>query len=87
MCFPAFKKELNEKRFDRTAFKKELSSVPFNVVYSVDDPNEKVDIFNSLFEILSGQARSSTHAELRSRDPLRPGWIRGTLGNYCKNGM
>ena len=73
MCFPAFKKELSEKRFDGTAFKKELSSVLFNVVYGVDDPNGKVDIFNSPFEILSGQARSSTHAELRSGDPLRPG--------------
>ena len=26
-----------------TAFKKQLSSVPFNVVFSVHDPNEKVD--------------------------------------------
>ena len=26
-----------------TAFKKQRSSVPFNVVFSVHDPNEKVD--------------------------------------------
>ena len=32
----------DEKRFDGTAFKKELSSVLFKVVYSVDDPNEKL---------------------------------------------
>ena len=32
----------DEKRFDGTAFKKELSRVPFKVVYSVDDPNEKL---------------------------------------------
>ena len=58
--FPAFKKELSEKKFDGTAFGKKLRSVSSSIVYSVDDPSEKVDIFYSLFEILSGQARSST---------------------------
>jgi len=64
---PRYKLLRNEKRFDESAFKKELSSVPFNVVYSIDDPNEKVDIFNSLFKSCLDK-----HAPLRRTRITRP---------------
>ena len=39
----------NEKRFDETKFKKELGCVPFSTVYCVEEPNDKLDILNFLF--------------------------------------
>ena len=65
---PRYKLLRNEKQFDETAFKIELSSVPFNVVsYCVDDTNEKVDIFNSLSKDFLDK-----HAPLRRTKITRP---------------
>lgn len=45
----------------------QLSRVPFNVVYGVDDPSEKLDIFNSLFKSCWDK-----HAPLRRTKITRP---------------
>ena len=45
----------------------QLSRVPFNVVYGIDDPSEKLDIFNSLFK-----ACWDKHAPLRRTKITRP---------------
>ena len=39
----------NEKNFDPNSFKREVEHIPFNLVYALDTPEEKVDIFNELF--------------------------------------
>lgn len=64
---PRYKLLRNEKRFDETAFKIELRSIPFNVAYSVHDPNEKVDIFYTLFK-----ACLDKRASLRRTEITRP---------------
>ena len=40
----------NEKHFDEAKFKEDLGGVPFSTVFCVEEPNEKLDIFNSLFK-------------------------------------
>lgn len=40
----------NEKHFDIAKFKEDLGGVPFSTVYGVGEPNQKLDIFNSLFK-------------------------------------
>ena len=40
----------NENHFDEAKFKEDLGGVPFSTVYGVGEPNEKLDIFNSLFK-------------------------------------
>ena len=52
-----------------------LSRVPFNVLYGVDDPNEKLDIFNSLFKSCWDK-----HAPLRRTKITRPlaSWLNKT---------
>ena len=67
MFQPHYKLLRDEKEFEKTAFTKKLSGVPFktfNVVYSVDDSNEKLDIFNSFFK-----SRLDKHA------PRRRTWL------------
>ena len=64
---PRYKFLRDEKRFDETGFKEELSGAPLNVVYSLDDPNEKLDIFHSLFKSCLDK-----HALLRRTKITRP---------------
>ena len=45
---PRFKWLRNEKQSDKQAFNEDLKATPFNLVYSVEDPDEKLEIFNSL---------------------------------------
>ena len=40
----------SEKHFDEAKFKEDLGGVPFSIVFGVEEPNEKLDIFNSLFK-------------------------------------
>ena len=67
MFQPHYKLLRDEKEFEGTAFEKKLSGVPFktfNFVYSVDDSNEKLDIFNSFFKSC-----------LDKHAPLRRAWL------------
>lgn len=45
---PRFKYIRNEKHFDDKAFVEECSNLPFSVVFGIDDPNEKLEIFTNL---------------------------------------
>ena len=45
---PRFKWLRNEKQFDKQAFNEDLKATPVNLVYSVEDRDEKLEIFNSL---------------------------------------
>lgn len=40
----------NEKHFNKAKFKEDLGGVPFSTVYGVGEPNQKLDVFNSLFK-------------------------------------
>ena len=40
----------NEKHFDEAKFKEDMGGVPFSTVFGVGEPNEKLDILNSLFK-------------------------------------
>ena len=46
---PRFKYIRREKDIDINAFKTDVERLPFNLVYAVECPDEKVDIFNKLF--------------------------------------
>ena len=56
----------NERQFKETDFK-DLNTLPFCVVYSVDDTKEKLDILNSLFKSCLDK-----HAPLRKTKITRP---------------
>ena len=62
-----FKFLRNEKQFNEASFKGDLAALPFNLVYSVDDPNEKLDMFNTLLKSCIDQ-----HAPLRRTKITRP---------------
>ena len=47
---PRFKLVRNEKRFDENIFEEDLSTLPFSLVYSTGDPEEQLDIFNSVLK-------------------------------------
>ena len=46
---PRFKYIRVEKNFDEKLFKLDVQELPLNLVYSFDNPEEKLDIFNYLF--------------------------------------
>ena len=64
---PRFKLLSNEKQFNEAAFKEDLNMLPFSTVYSVNNPNEKLDILNTLFRSCLDQ-----HAPLRRTKITRP---------------
>ena len=45
---PRYKMIRIEKEFEKQKFLQDFSELPFNLVYSVDDIDEKLDLFNSL---------------------------------------
>ena len=45
---PRFKYIRNEKHLDMNAYLKDVSQIPFSILYGLDDPNEKLSIFNEL---------------------------------------
>ena len=53
---------LNEKEFDSKSFIDDVSKRPFSLVYSFDDPHEKLDVLNSLLLQCIDQ-----HAPLKKR--------------------
>ena len=48
---PRFKMIRDKKRSDDKAFIEDFSTLPFSVIYSTDDPHEKLCLFNCLFKI------------------------------------
>ena len=64
---PRFKYIRDERQFNEDMFLKELRKVPFSLVYGVENPNEKFDIFNSpLLEAIDH------HAQLKEIKVTRP---------------
>ncbi|CAB3988515.1 Hypothetical predicted protein [Paramuricea clavata] len=64
---PRFKLLRDEKQFDEKAFIGDIASLPFNIVYGIDDPDQQLDIFNSLIKDCLDR-----HAPLRRSKITRP---------------
>ena len=64
---PRFKTIRDEKRFNEKAFIDDFSTLPFSVVYSIDDPDDKLNLFTSLFKSCLDR-----HAPLRKMKLTRP---------------
>ena len=64
---PRFKFIRHEKKFDKEAFIRDFSALPFNLVYSTDDPDGKLEIFSSLFKSCLDE-----HAPVRRTKITRP---------------
>ena len=45
---PRYKYIRNEKRFDEKPFMQDFSTLPLNIVYAVESPDEMVDLLNTL---------------------------------------
>ena len=46
---PRFMFIRNEKEFDEKKFIEDFSKLPLNFIYSTDDNDDKLDLFNSMF--------------------------------------
>ena len=64
---PRFKIIRNERQFVENAFLEDVAALPLNIVYSTDDANDKLEIFNSLFK-----SSIDRHAPLRKMKITRP---------------
>lgn len=62
---PRFMFIRNEKEFDKKKFIEDFSKLPLNLIYSTDDNDEKLDLFNSMF----------TASCLDRYAPLREIWV------------
>ena len=40
----------NERQFDEEAFLEDVAALPLNLVSTIDDEDEKLEIFNNLFK-------------------------------------
>jgi hypothetical protein len=47
---PRFKYIRNERHFNANAFKEDFSSLPLNIVYGLESPDDMVDVMNSLIK-------------------------------------
>jgi len=64
---PRYKMIRNEREFDEEKFLRDFSELPFNLIYSTDDIDDKLALFNSLFtSCLDG------HAPLKKVKVTRP---------------
>ena len=64
---PRFKIIRDEKNFDRSHFIKDVANLPFSIIYGIDDPEEKLEIFNEmLLSVIN------THAPLKKIRVTRP---------------
>ncbi|XP_057305263.1 uncharacterized protein LOC130642193 [Hydractinia symbiolongicarpus] len=72
---PRLKLIRSEKKFDLPAYISDVASLPFSIIYGVDDPSLKLELFNKL--ILSC---IDSHAPLRKMKLTRPPapWINNT---------
>ena len=66
---PRFKYIRNEKNFDKIAFINDVNTLPLSIVYSVDNPNEQIEIFNSL--LLESIERSAPMKRVKITRPAR----------------
>ena len=57
----------NEKRLNEQSFIEDISMLPLNLVYGIDDPDEKLEIFTSMFKSFLEK-----HAPLRRVKITRP---------------
>ena len=57
----------SERKFDEKAFLEDVAALPLNLVYSIDDEDEKLEIFNNLFK-----SSIDRHAPLRKVKITRP---------------
>jgi hypothetical protein len=64
---PRFKMIRSERQFDEKAFLEDVAALPLNLVYSVDDEDEKLEIFNNLLK-----SSIDRHAPLRKVKITRP---------------
>lgn len=64
---PRFKIIRNERQFEENAFLEDVAALPLNIVYSTDDADDKLEIFNSLFK-----SSIDRHAPLRKMKITRP---------------
>ena len=46
---PCYKMIRNEREFDEQKFLQDFSELPFNLICSTDNIDDKLDLFNSLF--------------------------------------
>lgn len=81
---PRYKVIRDEKRFSLNDYITDFSQLPFNIVYAVDDPNDKVSMLNHLItECLS------RHAPLKRTRFTRPPapWMQDPIINNSKNAL
>ncbi len=64
---PRYKFLRNEKQFNEQSFIEDISMLPPNLVYGIDDPDEKLEIFTSMFKSFLEK-----HAPLRRVKITRP---------------
>ncbi|CAB3981945.1 Hypothetical predicted protein [Paramuricea clavata] len=64
---PRFKFIRNERQFGENAFLEDVAALPLNIVYSTDEADDKLEIFNSLFK-----SSINRHAPLRKMKITRP---------------
>ena len=64
---PRYKFLRNEKRFNEQLFVEDFSMLPLDIVYGIDDPDEKLEIFTTMFKSCLGK-----HAPLRRVKITRP---------------
>ena len=64
---PRFKIIRNERQFVENAFLEDVAALPLNIVYSTDDADDKLEIFNRLFK-----SSIDRHAPLRKMKITRP---------------
>jgi hypothetical protein len=65
---PRFKMIRDEKHFDNKAFIDDFSTLPFSVIYSTDDPDDKLYLFNSLFNLQHHGSILKTYVNSRLKE-------------------
>ena len=46
---PRYKYIRNERNYNEVSFVEDVKNIPMNIVYGVDDPDEKLELFNTMF--------------------------------------
>ena len=46
---PRYKYIRNEQNYNEVSFVEDVKNIPMNIVYGVDDPDEKLELFNTMF--------------------------------------
>ena len=69
---PRYKLIRDEKSFDHQSFVRDVSQLPFSLVYSIEDPDEKLTIFNQL--LLEAINKHAPSKKTKVTRPTAP-WI------------